>query len=105
MLQHSHRQLQLQPTSCAGSTRGYASWIGDFGHLEGPRFSKQQGKAWQAHMRSQRDRPNNSFQPPRATADVGHSPILKQVVSLLGMSLHQGGSMMQCSATLVHGPV
>ena len=38
--------------------RGFTSWIGDFGHLDGPRFSKQQGRAWQAHMRSQRDQPD-----------------------------------------------
>ena len=38
--------------------RGFTSWIGDFGHLDGPRFNKQQGMAWQSHMRSQRDQPN-----------------------------------------------
>ena len=35
--------------------RGFTSWIGDFGHLDGPRFTKEQGRAWQAHMRSHRD--------------------------------------------------
>jgi hypothetical protein len=38
--------------------RGFTSWIGDFGHLDGPRFSKQQGRAWQAQMRSRRDHPD-----------------------------------------------
>ena len=38
--------------------RGFTSWIGDFGHLDGPRFNKQQGRAWQAQMRSQRDQPD-----------------------------------------------
>ncbi len=38
--------------------RGFTSWIGDFGHLDGPRFNKQQGRAWQAHMRSQQDQPH-----------------------------------------------
>lgn len=37
--------------------RDYTSWIGDFGHLSGPRFTKQLGIAWQAHMRDQRDQP------------------------------------------------
>ena len=38
--------------------RGFTSWIGEFGHLDGPKFNKQQGRAWQAHMRSQRDQPD-----------------------------------------------
>lgn len=38
--------------------RGFTSWIGDFGHLKRPSFNKQQGRAWQAHMRSQRDLPD-----------------------------------------------
>ncbi|KAL0018426.1 hypothetical protein WJX77_003086 [Trebouxia sp. C0004] len=38
--------------------RGFTSWLGDFGHLDGPRFNKQQGRAWQAQMRSQQDQPD-----------------------------------------------
>lgn len=40
--------------------RGFTSWIGNFGHLDGPRFTKQQGKAWQTYMRSQKDQPAES---------------------------------------------
>lgn len=54
-----------------GRHRGFASWIGDFGHLEGPRFNKQQGRAWQAHMCSQRDQPAESCSNPRSVAEVG----------------------------------
>ncbi len=43
--------------------RGFTSWIGDFGHLDGPRFNKQQGRAWQAHIRSQPDQPDAQSQP------------------------------------------
>ena len=38
--------------------RGYANWLGDFGHLDGPKFSKQASKAWQAHMHELRDHPS-----------------------------------------------
>lgn len=54
-----------------GRQRGFANWIGDFGHLEGPRFNKQQGRAWQAHMRSQRDQPPESCSNPHPVAEVG----------------------------------
>lgn len=54
-----------------GRQRGFAGWIGDFGHLEGPRFNKQQGRAGQAHMRSPRDQPPNSPSNPHAVAEVG----------------------------------
>lgn len=43
--------------------RGYMSWIGDFGHLDGPRFTKQQGRAWQSYMRNQRHQPGDADVP------------------------------------------
>lgn len=98
--QYTHGQLWLQPVSGAGLARvlrGYTSWLGDFGHLEGPRFSKQQGKAWQAHMRSQRDQPANLSETPQAAADVGHCHCFASMqafavrCALLSTGLHQGG--------------
>ena len=57
--------------STGGKQRGFASWIGDFGHLEGRQFNKQQGRAWQAYMRSQRDQPSISSSSSHSISEVG----------------------------------
>lgn len=54
-----------------GRPKGFASWIGEFGHLEGPRFNKQQGRTWQAQMRSQRDRPPSASSSSHCISEVG----------------------------------
>lgn len=50
--------------------RGFSSWLGDFGHLDGPRFSREQGRAWQAHMRSQQDQFVDSAGTPLSNTQV-----------------------------------
>ncbi|KAL0033098.1 hypothetical protein WJX79_003109 [Trebouxia sp. C0005] len=53
--------------------RVFTSWIGDFGHLDGLRFSKQQGREWQAQMRSQRDQPDA-----QSESEADPEPMLQQ---------------------------
>ena len=67
--------------TCSAKHRGFASWIGDFGHLEGPRFSKQQGKTWQAHMRSQKDQPADS------PCNTGSLPQVRKTFLVAGMTV------------------
>ena len=69
--QHDAAPKDEEDKVTGGRQRGFTSWIGDFGHLEGPRFNKQQGRAWQVHMRSQRDQPPNSSSSPHSMAEVG----------------------------------
>lgn len=70
-LQQNSAAPNSEESNVKGGRRGFASWIGDFGHLEGPRFNKQQGRAWQAHMRSQRDQPPESCSNPHSVPEVG----------------------------------
>ena len=58
--------------SPSGRQRRLTSWVGDFGHLQGPRFTKQQGRAWATLMQSQRDKPDESPASPQPTAEVLH---------------------------------
>lgn len=69
--QHAAAAKSEEVKVAGGRQRGFTSWIGDFGHLEGPRFNKQQGRAWQAHMHSQREQPPDSSSSPNFIAEVG----------------------------------